>query len=80
MMNIVFLYKITNIEKYQDILDKGIRMLRREYLGPQLQIIVYVDDCYAIVDFFEFMNLLGRPPTGKLDDVRMRFRPKGFPF
>jgi len=80
MMNMVLLYKLTNIEKYRDILEKGIRMLRREYLGPQLQLIVYVDDYYAVLEFFEFMNLLGKPPSGKLDDVRMRFRPKGFPF
>lgn len=75
MMNVISLYKITNIEKYEGLLNKGIRLIRREYLGPRLQIIVYVDACYTVLDFYEFMKLLGRPPTGKLDDVRMRFLP-----
>ena len=75
MMNIIFLYKITNMEKHEGILEKGIRLIRREYLGPRLQIIVYADNYYSVLEFLEFMNLLGRPPTGKLDDVRMRFLP-----
>ena len=79
MMNVISLYKITNMEKYEKLLDKGIRLIRRQYLGPRLQLIVYADNCYTVLDFLEFMNLLGRPPTGKLDDVRMRFVPKGFP-
>jgi hypothetical protein len=79
MMNIISLYKITNIEKYEKLLDKGIRLIRRQYLGPRLQLIVYVDGYYTILELLEFMNLLGRPPTGKLDDVRMRFLPEGFP-
>ena len=79
MMNVISLYKITNMEKYERLFDEGIRLIRRQYLGPRLQLIVYADDYYTILDFLEFMNLLGRPPTGKLDDVRMRFVPKGFP-
>ncbi len=79
MMNVISLYKITNMEKYEKLLDKGIRLIRRQYLGPRLQLIVYVDGYYTVLDFLEFMNLLGRPPTGKLDDVRMPFVPKGFP-
>ena len=75
MMNVISLYKITNIEKYEGLLDKGIRLIRRQYLGPRIQVIVYVDAYYSVLDFLEFMNLLGRPPTGKLDDVRMRFLP-----
>ena len=79
MMNVISLYKIMNMEKYERLLDKGIRLIRRQYLGPRLQLIVYVDGYYTILELLEFMNLLGRPPTGKLDDVRMRFVPKGFP-
>ncbi|MCK4325315.1 transposase [bacterium] len=75
MMNVVSLYKITNMDRYEGLLDKGIRLIRRQYLGPRIQIIVYVDSYYTVLDFLEFMNLLGRPPTGKLDDVRMRFLP-----
>ena len=75
MINVISLYKLTNIERYEGLIDKGIRLIRREYLGPRLQVIVYVDTCYAILDFLEFMNLLGRPPTGRLDDVRMRLLP-----
>ncbi len=75
MMNVISLYKITNIEKYEGLLDKGIRLIRRQYLGSGIQVIVYVDAYYSVLDFLEFMNLLGRPPTGKLDDVRMRFLP-----
>jgi len=40
-----------------------------------MQVIVYAAAYYTVLDFLEFMNLLGRPPTGKLDDVRMRFLP-----
>lgn len=75
MMNVISLYKITNMNRYEGLLDKGIRLIRRQYLGPRLQIIVYVDSYYSVLDFLEFINLLGRPPTGKLDDVRMRFLP-----
>lgn len=75
MMNMISLYKITNIEKYKGLLDKGIRLIRRQYLGPRLQVIVYVGKYYTVLDFLEFMKLLGRPPTGKLDNVRMRFLP-----
>jgi hypothetical protein len=75
MMNMISLYKITNVEKYEGLLDKGIRLIRREYLGPRLQVIVYVDSYYTVLDFLEFMSLLGRPPTGELDNVRMRFLP-----
>lgn len=75
MMNMISLYKITNIEKYEGLLDKGIRLIRRQYLGPRLQVIVYVGKYYTVLDFLEFMQLLGRPPTGKLDNVRMRFLP-----
>jgi hypothetical protein len=75
MMNMISLYKIVNIEKYEDLLNKGIRLIRRQYLGPRLQVIVYVDKYYTVLDILEFVKLLGRPPTGKLDDVRMRFLP-----
>ena len=75
MMNMISVYKITNVEKYEGLLDKGIRLIRREYLGPRLQVIVYVDSYYTVLDFLEFMKLLGRPPTGELDNVRMRFVP-----
>ncbi|MBU1850991.1 MAG: transposase [Candidatus Omnitrophica bacterium] len=75
MMNVISLYKITNLEKYEGLLDKGIRLIRRQYLGPRIQVIVYVDSYYAVLDLLEFISLLGRPPTGKLDDVRMRLLP-----
>ena len=75
MMNVISLYKITNVERYEGLLDKGIRLIRRQYPGPGIQIIVYVDSYYSVSDFLEFMNLPGRPPAGKLDDVRMRFLP-----
>lgn len=75
MMNVISLYKITNIEKYIGLLDKGVRLIRRQYLAPQIQLIVYVDSYYTVLDFLEFMSLLGRPPTGKLDNVRMRLIP-----
>jgi uncharacterized membrane protein YhaH (DUF805 family) len=70
MMNVISLYKITNMEKYERLLDKGIRLIRRQYLGPRLQLIVYADAYYTVLDFLEFMNLLGRPPSGKLTAVR----------
>ena len=75
MMNVISLYKITNMDRHEGLLNKGIRLIRRQYLGPRIQIIVYVDSCYSVLDFLKFMNLLGRPPTGKFDDVRMRFLP-----
>ena len=75
MINVISLYKITNIEKHEGILEKGIRLIRRECLGSGLQVIVYADNYYSVLEFLEFMNLLGRPPTGKLDNVRMRFLP-----
>ncbi len=75
MMNVISLYKITTVEKHQGILEKGIRSIRREYLGPRPLIIVYIRDCYTVMEFLEFMKLLGRPPTGNLDNVRLRFMP-----
>ncbi len=63
------------MDRYEGLLDRGIRLIRRQYLGPGIQIIVYVDSYYTVLDFLEFMNLPGRLPTGKLDDARMRFLP-----
>lgn len=53
--------------------DRGIRRLRREHLKPGLRVIVYVDRYYAVFEFREFLELLGKLPSGKSDDTRFMF-------
>ena len=57
----------------RQLIDRGIRRLRREIFGEQPELIVVVDDCFAIFELLDFLELLGRSPTGALDEVRLKF-------
>jgi nitrogen regulatory protein PII len=70
MYSLVGIYKSKAGDKFA---DRGIRRLRREHLKPGLRVIVYVDRYYAVFEFREFLEILGKPPSGKLDDVRFTF-------
>jgi hypothetical protein len=68
MYNMVAAYKSKRADKF---LGKGVRRLRDELGGPG--IIVYAGDYFAVFDVREFATILGRPPTGDLDEKRFRF-------
>ena len=72
MYSMVAVFKSGRGKKY---VDYGIRRLRRELLGLEISIIVYADEWYGIFDLKEFLSLLGKPPSGALDDVRIRLAP-----
>ncbi|MDP1759996.1 MAG: transposase [Candidatus Woesebacteria bacterium] len=64
--NLVALWRSGGGERYADM---GIRRLRRKALTTPDQVIVYVGRSYDIMSLSEFVTHLGRPPSGKLDDV-----------
>jgi len=64
--NLVALWRSGCGERYVGI---GIRRLRRQVFSRPDQVIVYVGRSYDIMPLAEFVTHLGRPPSGKLDDV-----------
>lgn len=64
--NLVAVWRSGSGERY---VDMGIRRLRRKALTTPDQVIVYVGRSYDIMSLAEFLTYLGRPPSGKLDDV-----------
>lgn len=64
--NLVALWRSGRGAQYVGI---GIRRLRRQVLTSPDQVIVYVGRSYDVMSLVEFVTYLGRPPSGKLDDV-----------
>jgi hypothetical protein len=64
--NLVALWRSGGGERYVNL---GIRRLRRQVLNKPDQLVVYVGRSYAVMSLAEFVTLLGRPPSRKLDDV-----------
>jgi len=76
MFNVVNLFKSGLGERF---IDRGVRRLRRELLSSRDKVIVYAGEWYGIFDLREFLTLLGRPPSGKLDNARIRLAAAGIP-
>ena len=57
----------------RQLIELGIRRLRREVLGEESEVLVVVGACFALFSLLEFLELLGRSPTGALDGVRLKF-------
>ena len=70
--NLVALWRSKGGERYVSL---GIRRLRRQVLNKPDQVVVYVGRSYAVMSLTEFVNHLGRPPSGKLDDVVKILKP-----
>lgn len=64
--NLVALWRSGAGQRYVGL---GVRRLRRQALTKPDQVIVYVGRSYDIMSLAEFVTFLGRPPSGKLDDV-----------
>jgi hypothetical protein len=70
MYNMVAAYKSKRAGKFIGI---GVRRFRSDFIGLVPMVIVYASPYFAIFDIKEFVVLLGRPPTGNLDNVRIRY-------
>lgn len=57
----------------QQLIELGIRRLRREVLGGQMELLVVVGESFAILELLDFLALLGRSPTGALEGMRLKF-------
>ena len=68
--NMVGVYRQEGSEK---LIDLGIRRLRMEVFSGEPELIVVVEDSFAIFELLEFLELLGRSPTHALDHVRLKF-------
>ena len=68
--NLIGVYRQQGSRK---LIELGIRRLRREVFGEESEWIVVAGDRFAIFDLLEFLELLGRSPTGDLDGVRLKF-------
>jgi len=68
--NLIGVYRQQGSRK---LIELGIRRLRREVFGEEPELIVVAGDSFAIFDLLEFLELLGRSPTGDLDGVRLKF-------
>lgn len=55
------------------LIELGIRRLRREVLGGPPELLVVAGESFAIFELLEFLELLGRSPSGALDGVRLKF-------
>lgn len=64
--NLVALWRSGGGERYVGL---GIRRLRRQVLTMPDQVVVYAGRSYDVMSLEEFVTHLGRPPSGKLDDV-----------
>ncbi len=64
--NLVALWRSRAGKRYVGI---GIRRLRRQALTTRDQVIVCAGRSYDVMPLDEFLTHLGRPPSGKLDDV-----------
>lgn len=64
--NLVAVWRSGSGKRYAGI---GIRRLRRQVLTTPDQVIVYVGRSYAVMPLAEFLIGLGRPPSGKHDDI-----------
>ena len=76
LYNVVALYQDQRACRY---LAQGIRRLRRLVWKERLPVVVYVGGWYGLFDLHEFLTLLGRPPTGRLEETRVRLRPQRQP-
>lgn len=70
MYNMVAAYKSKRADKFISI---GVRRLRSDFIGLAPKVVVYAYPYFAIFDIRELVALLGRPPTGNLDNVRIRY-------
>jgi hypothetical protein len=69
-------YNMIGIYRQQgsrQLIELGIRRLRREVLGEASEVLVVVGGSFALFSLLEFLELLGRSPTGALDGVRLKF-------
>lgn len=57
---------------------EGMRRRRRVW-KERLQVVVYVGCWYGLFELRACVTLLGRPPTGRLDETRVRLRPRRRP-
>jgi len=73
----LLMFNVVNL--FKSFFDRGIRRLRRELLSCRDKVIVYAGQWYGIFDLREFLTLLGRPPSGKLDNARIRLAAAGLP-
>lgn len=73
LYSVIALYQQQRAYRY---VAEGIRRWRRLVWKERVQIGVYVGCWYGLFDLHEFVTLLGRPPTGRLDDIRLRLRPR----
>lgn len=70
MYNMVAAYKSKCASKFIGI---GVRRFRSDFIGLTPMLIIYAYPYFAIFDAREFVTLLGRPPTGNLDNARIRY-------
>ena len=69
-------YNMIGIYRQQgsrQLIELGIRRLRREVLGEASEVLVVVGGSFALFSLLEFLELLGHSPTGALDGVRLKF-------
>jgi hypothetical protein len=76
LCSVIALYQHQRASRY---VAEGIRRLRRVVWKEGLEVVVYVGCWYGLFSVREFAILLGRPPTGRLDDTRVRLRPRHRP-
>jgi Transposase DDE domain len=76
LYSVVALYQQQRAYRY---IAAGVRRLRRLVWKERLQVVVYVGCWYGLFELREFVALLGRPPTGRLDETRVRLRPRRRP-
>lgn len=70
MYNMVAAFKSKRADKF---IGLGIRRFRSDFIGLSPMVIIYAHPYFAIFQVRELLTLLGRPPTGKLDNVRIRY-------
>jgi hypothetical protein len=76
LYSVVALYQQQRAYRY---IAGGVRRLRRLVWRERLQVVVYVGCWYGLFEVREVLTLLGRPPTGRFDDTRVRLRPRRRP-
>lgn len=70
MYNMVAAYKSKRADRF---IGLGVRRFRSDFIGLAPMVIIYAYPYFAIFDIRELVVLLGRPPTGNLDNVRIRY-------
>lgn len=71
MYNVLVAYRS---KKGERLIDRGVRRIRREQIGSNIKVIVFVDRWYSVLEFRDFLAFLERSPTGGLDNVRFDIR------